>query len=235
MKKSLTLAVFLTLNYGAYCQKSSELIGEFSWSYSWYSSITLSLRDSGNFLLERDSDIGATRTYGTWTLQGSTLNLVPTKYMRATIKSKWQEGPVENNSHFRTIKVLSKDRLFTETAKSHIHLNRLPTVDDGPYKISFPANRFHIGDTPDTIALNKIVKRLSTWDHDYSYEIELSPQTSKKDAEVDPYIGLKRCREIMNYFVDKHGFGTSSFVIKDDDDFALDSDSEIDVLIIHKY
>lgn len=234
MKKIFSVPLILLVSCTTYCQKPSELVGEFGWSHSWYSSITLNLGDSGKFVLKKSSDIGASKIYGTWTLESINLKLVPTKYVWAPIKSKWREGPVPNDFHFRTIKVLSKDKLFTEAGNSHIHLNRSPTVDDGPYRISFPAHKFHVGDTANTIALDRIVKRLSKWDHDYPYEIELSPQTSKKDT-ADPYIGLKRCREIMNYFVDQHGFGTNLFVIKDNDHFDIDGDSEVEILIIHKY
>jgi hypothetical protein len=199
--------------------------------------VELDLLNNGEFKLSESSDIGGRKISGQWSRQGLSLTLVPTKSQRYDgRKNKWVDS--ENLSEgffYGKIKILSIDRLYVENDESHVHLNRLPTDQDGPHKIHFPNQKVFVPDSRDSVLVKKIMQYIKKWPYEHGYTIQLSGQTSEEDNKTDKYIGLKRCRSIVRYFQEQIGIGWNDFVIKDLDHGDQKGDSFVEIKIIHDY
>lgn len=235
--KKILIFIVLLSSFKVNGQEIPKVIGNFGYSMSWYLDVELSLLDNGEFKLSESSDISAGKISGQWSRDGNILTLVPTKAQRHdSRKDKWVDNDKDSENFFYSkIKILSVDRLFVESDQSHVHLNRLPTDQDGPYKIHFPKQKIFVPDSKDSVLVRKIMRYIKTWPYEHGYTIQLSGQTSEEDDKTDKYIGLKRCRSIVRYFQEQIGIGWNDFVIKDLDHGDQKGDSFVEIKIIHDY
>lgn len=233
--KKLTI-VFVTVYSAVAYGQVAEIRGDFGNSVI-FASTKLSILDDGKFTLKESSDIGARRITGKWTKQESILTLVPTESSYYSLSDeKWKEikNPTEG-FFYSKIKILSVDKLYVENDESHVHLNRLPTDQDGPHKIHFPNQKIFVPDSKDSVLVKKIMQYIKKWPYEHGYTIQLSGQTSEEDDKMDKYIGLKRCRSIVRYFQEQIGIGWNDFVIKDLDHGDQKGDSFVEIKILHDY
>lgn len=237
MNRSIVLFAFL-LSFQLLGQEKLELKGDFGYTVSWYFNLELHLLENNVFELTTSSDMGGSTTTGEWELKGDMLKLNPlTKTLNYRSRNGWIDkiDSVEN-FQYTQLKVLSEDQLFLELEKQHIHINRLPNSNDGPFKIFFPSNSIELSDSPDSLLLKQIGDYINLWEFKHDFEIELIPNSSAKDRYFDDYVGLKRCRSIITHFINNIGAGSKWFTIKDDLSVQqYQGESYVTIHIIHKY
>jgi hypothetical protein len=237
VNRSIVLFAFL-LSFQLIGQEKIELKGDFGYSISWYFNLELHLLENNIFELKTSSDISGSTSTGVWELKGDILKLKPVKM---TINYRSRNGWTDKidsveNFRYHQLKVLSEDQLFLELEDQHIHINRLPSNNDGPFKIFFPSNSIELSESPDSLLLKQIGDYINLWDFKHDFEIELIPNSSAKDRYFDDYVGLKRCRSIITHFVNDIGAGSNWFNIKDDLSVQhFQGESYVTIRIIHKY
>ncbi len=203
---AVLLAASLFLSIPTYANRLDSLVGSFF--SEGHDAISLVLTADGKYEAELTNEMTEMKTEGLWTQKADKIFFTPKKSTgfsfvdNTTMEDTWTSKLVE-------VSVLSRNKLFIRDGDEHIHLKRVNKWDHDMFEVDFQTNKY---DLPLT-KLSEIAAKLNGMKSSGYIRISLFDFSTDSEISTDKFIGVKRCKEIMDYLVKNTGIRKHAFII----------------------
>lgn len=205
MSAALLTALSLTSN-SAHAVGLDSLVGSFF--SDGHDAISLVLTTDGKYEAELTNEMSEMKTEGQWIQKGDKIFLTPKKSKgfsfidNTTIEDPWTSKVTE-------VSVLSRNKLFIRDGDDHIHLKRVNKWDHNSFEVDFGTNQY---DLPQN-KLSEIATKLKEMKSSGYIKILLFDFSTDSEISADKFIGVKRCKEIIDYLVKNTEIRKNAFII----------------------
>jgi hypothetical protein len=210
LKETSVSAVLLTaslfLSTPIYANRLDSLVGSFF--SEGHDAVTLVLTADGKYEAELTNEMTEMKTEGTWIQKTGKIFLTPKKSTgfsfvdNTAMEDTWTSKLVE-------VSVLSKNKLFIRDGDEHIHLKRVNKWDHDIFEVDFEANKYDLS----LNKLSEIAAKLKEMESSGNLRISLFDFSTDSELLADKYIGVKRCKEIIDYLRKNSRIRENAFII----------------------
>ena len=200
------LLASLFLSISTHATNLDSLVGSFF--SDGHDAINLVLTADGKYELELNSEMTKMKTEGQWTQKADKIFLAPNKSTgfsfvdNTTIQYPW-------TSKITEVRVLSRNKLFIRDGDEHIHLKRINKWDHHEFEVDFEFNKY---DLPQN-KLAEIATQLKKMKSSGYLKISLFDFSTDSEISTDKFIGVKRCKELIDYLVKNAGIRKNALMI----------------------